>query len=251
MEESQNSLRKLIEIGELDSVLSRITAERRQIEEKLKGKKQALTKAHKALQEKKGEAELKTSSLRKEEKRLKDEQSKLVERRKALSSFSNYKLQQAAEREIEGVSKQLSAQESTIVASMDSVEKLNQELTALQEGYDGLSKEFDEFEKESTETLSTLEERFADKSKMRDELFGDIDTEILRVYKRTQQRYPSDPLVPVKNNSCSGCFMQLPPQNYNELLAGQKLVQCRGCGRILFLLPATEGEEQSAGNSPS
>jgi hypothetical protein len=242
MAENQSSLEKLIEIGQLDAVLSRIAAEKTQIEDKLQTQKQALNKAHKTLQERKSAVQLKEGGIRKEEKRLKDEQLKLVERRKALATFTNYKLQQAAEREIEGVSKQLSTQESSIVSSMDSLDTLTTALSEAQEKYDKLSKEFTEYEEESTGTLTTLEDRFAEKSKLREELFSKIEDSLLRTYKRTQNRYPSDPLVAVKNNSCSGCFMQLPPQNLNELLAAQKLVQCRGCGRILFL-PAEEGSD--------
>ncbi|MDD5756941.1 MAG: C4-type zinc ribbon domain-containing protein [bacterium] len=38
----------------------------------------------------------------------------------------------------------------------------------------------------------------------------------------------------MKNNSCGGCHMTLPPQVVNEVRKLDRLVLCESCSRILF-----------------
>ena len=43
-----------------------------------------------------------------------------------------------------------------------------------------------------------------------------------------------DALAPVKGRSCTGCYTDLTPQNYNDLKA-DRVVACKSCGRLLYL----------------
>jgi predicted nucleic acid-binding Zn-ribbon protein len=43
----------------------------------------------------------------------------------------------------------------------------------------------------------------------------------------------SNPIVEVRNDACTGCFMALSLRNKNEWRSGKGLVHCDECGRIL------------------
>ena len=47
----------------------------------------------------------------------------------------------------------------------------------------------------------------------------------------------SKAIVPVINGVCQGCFMSIPPQQFNDILRGDKLLNCPTCQRILYHQP--------------
>jgi hypothetical protein len=52
-------------------------------------------------------------------------------------------------------------------------------------------------------------------------------------YERLWSSKGDTAIVGVRQGSCGGCHYNLPPQTVNEVRAGQRLMLCEGCGRIL------------------
>jgi len=55
-------------------------------------------------------------------------------------------------------------------------------------------------------------------------------------------------LALVKNETCEGCRVGIPPQKYLEILKGEALTTCENCGRILLhpdMVPASAGAAAS------
>ena len=50
---------------------------------------------------------------------------------------------------------------------------------------------------------------------------------------RVNTRYPGEAVAAANKGSCRSCFRALPAQTYNQVLAGNILIQCPGCSRIL------------------
>lgn len=69
-----------------------------------------------------------------------------------------------------------------------------------------------------------------------------LDAEIVYKFQRIIQRN-SEGIVAVKNGVCTGCHMILPAQFANEVHAGEKILFCPYCSRILFHQDILEGEE--------
>ena len=42
-------------------------------------------------------------------------------------------------------------------------------------------------------------------------------------------------MVPVRQNACGGCHLNLPPQVINEIQMKTELVFCESCARILYI----------------
>lgn len=237
MGEASSPLVGLVKLSRIDASLARITAERRKLEEQLAEKVSNLKKLKEKLEDRQLSFRDRQTKYQREEKRLKEEEQKLIDRRKALASFSNYKLQQAAEKEIEQSSKQLSMQETTLLQSLEGIEQQEQELLVLQADYEKLQKECADFDEEVKGTFSNLEERAEDKQSAREKVLPLVNQAFLTQYKRVSSRYALDPVVAVENQRiCSGCFIQVPPQMIVQIAKGADLVNCRGCGRILYLV---------------
>ena len=50
-------------------------------------------------------------------------------------------------------------------------------------------------------------------------------------------------IVPVVNGACSGCHMNLPPQQYNQLRTHARIEGCPSCGRMIYSPEAFEAAE--------
>jgi predicted nucleic acid-binding Zn-ribbon protein len=226
----------IIQLSKLDVQIATFSAQKKKIETELANRKQVIAghEGKKAAREKLlGE---KKTLCAKEEKSVKAERDRINERRAALNTLSNYKLQQAAEREIDFVAKQIGQREDLLLGLMREIETLEKEVADIDGVIKGLSDEYASLDKESSETIKTLDEQLGGLNKERAENSAVLAGQtILTAYNRIRDRFPSNPVVEVLNrDSCSGCFMKLGPQVVVQV-SRQDVVKCPGCGRILRL----------------
>lgn len=71
-----------------------------------------------------------------------------------------------------------------------------------------------------------------------------MEEEILFKFERIIRNKSGLGIVPVGNGICNGCHMILPKQFVNDVRAGEDILFCPYCSRILFF-QETEGEDQS------
>ena len=64
---------------------------------------------------------------------------------------------------------------------------------------------------------------------------GLIDPVLLGKYQKVFERYRGKGVVRVAGGVCNGCFMTIPPQLYNQVLAQGGVHQCPNCGRIIYV----------------
>ncbi|RIL12118.1 MAG: hypothetical protein DCC75_00990, partial [Proteobacteria bacterium] len=130
-EAGQKLIQILLRLSKIDTSIARIAAEKREIQTAIAADQALLKKTHTDFTAKSKAFQEEQSRCNKEEKSLKEEREKLVQRRKALASLNNYKLQQAAEREIEHASRQLGIREEALLKVLDQVETAGKEVDAL------------------------------------------------------------------------------------------------------------------------
>src|SRR5262245_34490605 len=122
--ENKSLLAKLIELSKIDVAIARIKAEKKTLETDLLALHSSIKKEEQEKAQKQKVYDDKNGRYQKEEKRLRDEGDKLVQRRKALTTLNNYKLQQSAEKEIEHASRQITSQEEALLTTLEEVENL-------------------------------------------------------------------------------------------------------------------------------
>lgn len=177
-----------------------------------------------------------------EEQRLKDEQSKIIERRKQLSTLGA-KAAKIIEREIEISTRAVESVEADLLRAMEQVELCERSLSDLSSS---LSKVQGEFERDNVgfeAVLTDLGVEFDEFSKIREQVLTGLDDRSKQLYNRIGGKYPGNAVVLAEGGSCKGCFRALPAQLYNKLLNPDQLEQCPGCNRILVRV-----EQPIAGN---
>ena len=89
--------------------------------------------------------------------------------------------------------------------------------------------------RELDEELETVQEGLKDREQRKQTLIPGVDEDLYGLYERIRKAKTNGPgAVPIKNDSCSGCYMQIPPQVVNELIAGDRIITCQSCSRILY-----------------
>ena len=62
----------------------------------------------------------------------------------------------------------------------------------------------------------------------------DVDPELMEKYRKIKTRC-KNPVAKLSNDRCSGCSMQLPASVLGKVKAGNEIVECDSCGRIIFM----------------
>ena len=94
------------------------------------------------------------------------------------------------------------------------------------------------------EEISSYKEHLSDLISQVDDLKQGIDDDIFFKFERIIGSKQGKGIVAVKGNVCDGCHMILPAQFANEVHAGEKIVFCPYCSRILFYQETDGGEDQ-------
>lgn len=236
-ESKENSvLSALVDLSKIDGRLAVQKAVLKEVEAEREKRKKAFSVLY---GEKKRREDLlveKRSACDREEKAVKYERDKINERRAALNTLSNYKLQQAAEREIDYVSKQIGQREEMLLNLMREIEGLEKQLKEVLEIVRGAEAEQVSFDSKIISRIEEAQSEIETLSALREKQAQDIeDKQTLMLYNRLVARFPSDPIAEVVNReSCKACFMKLGPQVPVQIARGD-VVKCPGCGRLLKL----------------
>ena len=118
---------------------------------------------------------------------------------------------------------------------LKSAEKLDAEATARKET------ELSEMDARA----ERLEGELAELGGQRDAVGPQLAPGILALYEKVAKR-KRPALALVKQNTCEGCRVGIPAQNYIEILKGEELITCGNCQRILLVPEMVPGAPKAA-----
>jgi uncharacterized protein len=148
--------------------------------------------------------------------------------------------------EIEGEEAKIRGIEDQVLEKMVEAEQLDRlvhEAAARLEG----EKQRVAAEKKQLETERASDEALRREAEARRQvLAGGLSETTLRLYEKTRKSRGTA-VVQVVDGSCGGCHVKLRPQFYNEVRSSDALLTCESCGRILFHVPPSVGEDIGEG----
>jgi len=150
----------------------------------------------------------------------------------ALKTNKEYKAMLA---EIDTVKADISSTEETILEILTDIDYATEEIAsaekALQDEEAAVRDKKLQLEKELEEVKRKLSER----EQLKQELIPRVDEDLYQLYERVRKAKKNGPgAVPIVNDSCGGCFMHIPAQVVNEVMAGNRIITCQSCSRILY-----------------
>ena len=224
-----------LEIAKLDAEKDSKLAGLREREEIFEESESSIAK----LQEKIEAAEQRRREIEGE---LADELGRLKERQSKMMQVQTNREYQSLLKEIEDGKKSNKEREEEIVQLMEAIEadtKIIDEQTGSSEAE---KKALSKSTKEAQKFASAIEKKTAGILKKRNSMAKKIKTPVLRKYDMLRERRNGKAIVPVTKGVCQGCFMSIPPQQFNDILRGDKMLNCPTCQRILYHQPEKSEE---------
>lgn len=152
-----------------------------------------------------------------------------------LYQIKNNRDYKAMQHEIEGYRADKSVLEDRILAVLDEVEEKKKEIVKNKALLAEEEKKLNaEREKMKTE-LKEIEAKLSTLNTQRSEQASKIDKQILNKYERILKGKDGLAMVPVREDACGGCHLNLPPQVINEINMKKDFIFCESCARILFI----------------
>jgi len=236
------NIKQLTELQVIDQEIAMFEAEIDSEHKALAKSEEAFNERQEYIIELKGKIEAAEVMRRELEAELSDETSRIKERQSKMMQVQTNREYQSLLKEIEDGKKNMKEKEEEIVSIMETSEA-NSKIMAEQENLTSDEKEaLDEVSEKSEKLAAKIGRKKNKIVKKRKAMAKDINTADLRMYDILRTRRNGKAVVGVINGVCQGCFMSIPPQHFNNILRGDRMLSCPTCQRILFHDPESTEE---------
>lgn len=230
---------ELVKLKDLQAVDTQLLNVRREAEEekpaliaKFKEECEAKKEKLRVLEEK-----LKAAQLKRKDKelKLKTEEENIKKATAHLYQLKTNKEYKAKLNEIESLKGNVSMLEEEILRAMDETSAVEQETNTEKQYVQSIEREFRDREtvlSREIEELNVQMRIFVDKKKA---LAVHVPKDILALYEDILKNRGGLAVVPVRNNSCGGCYLRVTHQAINEIRMYSELIRCSSCARLLYI----------------
>jgi len=208
----------------IDTVPSRIV----EVDEPLK-------KAKSELENIKKKSEIAARKKREKEAALTEIQEKIGKMKSRVSDLKTNKEYQAYQKEIESAEKEIIAVEDDILLLMEECEEVAKEQKEKEARFNAEIEKVNIFKQGLDAEVARQEKELNELKRERADIVVRIPPDVYNRYM-TLLRDSGDgvAVTTARNELCSGCHMNIPPQLYVEIRKNEEILQCPQCRRILY-----------------
>jgi len=211
---------QIVEKNRLPEILATLERRRVSISDDLDKVKEALLAAQKAKRDR--DKDLETGAQK-------------VEKLKTRSSeIKNNKEYQALLKEIEAAELENKAIEDDILVLMEKIDATALQITVAEQRAKEEAVEIQAEQKQHEAAFAKLEEELKAIEEERQKAVARIPKQVLTQYQRLLDTKSGIAIAEARGESCSGCYMSIPPQVYVNVKKNESIITCPNCGRILY-----------------
>jgi predicted nucleic acid-binding Zn-ribbon protein len=164
---------------------------------------------------------------------LTDEEVQAAGAKHKLSQAKNSKEYMAAQREIEQRREGVATREVEISKLVEAVDAKKKLLAERASDVETLKASIQKDDDAAKARMAEIEGKIAELRAERDKLTSGVKPDVLKRYSNIRMRRGLA-VVSVRNGTCQGCNMNIPPQLYNVLQRGASIETCPSCHRIIY-----------------
>jgi len=195
-----------------------------------------LKKAKLELENIKKKQEAASRKKREKESELSETQEKIRKMKARISDLKTNKEYQAYQKEIDGCEKGISAIEDVILQLMEEIDAVSREQKEKETAVNAEIQKIDAFKAELDAEVAKNERELAALKQERTGMVARIAPDVYKTYMTILLDSGDGVAVTTaRNELCSGCDMNIPPQLYVEIRKNQEMHQCPQCRRILYV----------------
>lgn len=226
------------EIKEKSNIKQELLGDLLAREQEIQSKKQEIAWLAAAYAEKERERQEK-------ERFLQDEGKKTMDKRMRMNRIKNAKELQALQREIDQIKQSNGDVEEDLIRVFEEMDRIKAELKSKEEEAATLQKEWQQRQEEMQAKISGIDQLVAEAVTLRKTIASQIGGELISRYELIFARRGGSAVVEVSGGICQGCYMNIPPQLWNEIIKSEKINLCPSCQRILYYKPLAQQEKEA------
>jgi predicted nucleic acid-binding Zn-ribbon protein len=171
---------------------------------------------------------------------LQEESKKATDRRMRMNRIKNSKELSALQREIDLIKQGNSEREEELIKLMEDVDRARSVIKAKEEEASALQAEWERSQTELSAQLTGIDQAVTEAAARRQSIASNITKDLISRYEMIFSRRGGNAVVEVTGGICQGCYMNIPPQLWNEIIRNDKVHFCSSCQRILYYKPGEE-----------
>jgi predicted nucleic acid-binding Zn-ribbon protein len=187
---------------------------------------------------------------RRQEDEMKSEESRAVAAKARSAAVKNAKEYMANERELQATRKQAQDREDEVLKLVDAVATAKKSIAQHEADFAALKKHVADEEQAARDKTAELDGQIAAERKLREVAAARVRPDVLKKYSAIRMRRGLA-MAPVKNGTCQGCNMNIPPQLYNQLQRGDTIELCGTCNRIIYWDKLLENPDGAPAEAPA
>jgi hypothetical protein len=173
---------------------------------------------------------------------LSEELAHVKSRQSKMMQVQTGREQTAILKEIEDGKQGIKEKEEKIVLIMEEVESLTAQIARQKELVQEEGKNLTAETGSTKETIEAIIKNKEGQDQNRQQHASQVEAKLLSKYNVLRERRNGLAVANVLAGVCQGCFMSIPPQQYNILLRGDRHLECPVCQRIIYHLPPDDQE---------
>jgi hypothetical protein len=162
------------------------------------------------------------------------EQEKIKRAEARMFEVKTNKEYQALLSEIDALKEANSRMEEEILQVMDEIDELKKDLSKREKEVGVTLDKIEGERKRLQEKMVHEEKAWKEQIERREVLAKQIESKLFKLYNTLKEKRQGVAVVSVKNETCQGCFVNVPPQMFIEVQKNNTLIRCPNCNRILY-----------------
>ncbi|MBI2182151.1 MAG: hypothetical protein HYU31_15195 [Deltaproteobacteria bacterium] len=182
--------------------------------------------------------------LRQEKDRIfQDEGKKIMDKRMRMNRIKNIKELQALQREIDQIKQRNIELEEALIQIMVEIDGIKGNIKAKEDERAQIQSEWQQKRQEMQSQISGIDRAVSEAATRRQTIASQVAGDLISRYELIFSRRGGTAVVEVAGGICQGCYMNIPPQLWNEIIKSDKVHLCPSCQRILYCRPSAEQEK--------
>jgi hypothetical protein len=238
----KDQIKLLIELQKHDARIQELEGMKKVWPLKLEALGGDLKKVEELLERERKQLEETESWRRRQEEERKSQEADLIKAKQKSSLVKNAKEMMANERELEANRKASQSREEEVVKLVGAVETAKKSITQHEADVVALKEHVASEGATAQKQTAEIDGQIAGVRKLREQAAAAVNPQVLKRYSSIRMKRGLA-LAPVKNGTCQGCNMNIPPQLFNTLQRGNSIEVCGSCHRIIYWAKLVEDED--------
>jgi len=230
----REQLKLLRELQKIDLTLKKIKEERDRFPKEMKKLDEREHIEKERMQKEREKIESLEKERRQKERNLNTEQEKIKKAEGRMFEVKTNKEYQALLSEVEAIKEATSREEEEILQILEEIDELKKDLLKREKEVTTTLEKIEREKKKIQEKMDEGDGLWKEQKERREALSKQVESGLYKLYNTLKEKRQGVGVVNVRDETCQGCFVNVPPQMFIEVQKNNAIIRCPNCNRILY-----------------